>query len=93
MPVLYEKLVSGSGVEEVCATVTVSAHLNCRFVFKLAMCLKINLSSSCGCPSPECGPNQIFEERTCECRFVFNFLLNLLEVPINITELLLSITD
>ena len=68
MPVLYEKLVSGSGVEEVCATVTVSAHLNCRFVFKLAMCLKINLSCSCGCPSPECGPNQIFEERTCECR-------------------------
>ena len=39
MPVLYEKLVSGSGVEEVCATVTVSAHLNCRFVFKFKQCV------------------------------------------------------
>ena len=31
VPVLYEKLVPGSGVEEICASVTVSAHLNCRF--------------------------------------------------------------
>merc|ERR1712037_300460 len=52
VPVLYEKLVPGSGVEEICASVTVSAHLNC----------------SCGCPPAQCGPNQIFEERTCECR-------------------------
>jgi len=52
VPVLYEKLVPGSGVEEICASVTVSAHLNC----------------SCGCPPAQCGPNQIFEDRTCECR-------------------------
>ena len=24
--------------------------------------------SSCGCPPTQCGPDQIFEERTCECR-------------------------
>ena len=41
VPVLYEKLVPGSGVEEICASVTVSAHLNCRSTVK--MCYKYDI--------------------------------------------------
>jgi len=53
VPVLYERLGPGSGqVEEVCATVVITTHTDCR----------------CGCPPTECKELQVFQERTCECR-------------------------
>jgi len=50
-PVMYERLGNDS-IEEVCSTIQLVTHLDCR----------------CGCPEAKCAQHQIFDERTCECR-------------------------
>lgn len=54
VPVMYERLVLGqqTGVEELCATVQVETHTACR----------------CGCPDVQCGPRQVYDSATCECK-------------------------
>lgn len=55
VPVIYEILVKDSSltrVEEICSQVTVESHTGCR----------------CGCPEVQCGPDQVFHSRSCQCR-------------------------